>query len=60
MFSNISGAFTAAITRFMSHEYASQNSDDIKKCYSTSLLIQVFLGAVTSILISTVGVWVCP
>ena len=57
MFNIISGAFTAAITRFMSHEYASQNSDDIKNCYSTSLMIQVFLGAVISILISTVGVW---
>lgn len=57
MFNIISGAFTAAITRFMSHEYASQNSDDISNCYSTSLIIQIFLGTIISVLISTVGVW---
>lgn len=57
MFNIVSGAFTAAITRFMSHEYASQNSNEIKNCYSTSLIIQIFLGVIISILIATVGVW---
>ena len=57
MFSIVSGAFTVAITRFMSHEYVSQDPDDVRKCYSTALIIQTALGMVICLLIATVGVW---
>ena len=57
MFNVISGAFTVAITRFMSHEYISENPDDVRKCYSTALIIQATTGTVICILLATVGVW---
>lgn len=57
MFNIISGAFTVAITRFMSHEYISENPDDIRKCYSTALIIQAVTGMTVCLLIATVGVW---
>ena len=49
MLNIISGAFTVAITRFMSHEYISENPDDIRKCYSTALIIQATTGIWTYI-----------
>lgn len=57
MFNVISGAFTVAITRFMSHECISENPNDIQKCYSTALVIQTTIGMVICLLIATVGVW---
>ena len=57
MFNIISGAFTVAITRFMSHEYISENSDDVRKCYSTALIIQMMTGMTIVLLVGTVGVW---
>ncbi len=57
MFNIISGAFTVAITRFMSREYVSRDPDDVSRCYSVSLMIQSGLGIIISILIATVGVW---
>lgn len=57
MFNIVSGAFTVAVTRFMSHEYISENPDDIRKCYSTALIIQAATGTTVCLLIATVGVW---
>lgn len=57
MFNIISGAFTVAITRFMSYEYISENPDDVRKIYSTALIIQAATGLVIGLLIATVGVW---
>ncbi len=57
MFNIITGAFTVAITRFMSREYVSDDPDDIRRCYSTALMIQTCLGLAVSLLIATVGVW---
>lgn len=57
MFNIVSGAFTVAITRFMSHEYVSEDPDDVSRCYSTALMIQTALGLIICLLVATVGVW---
>ena len=57
LFNIVSGAFSVAITRFMSHEYVSRNPNDVSRCFSTAMVIQGGLGIIICLLIATLGVW---
>ena len=57
MFSMVSGALSAAISRFQAYELGSGDIGRLKNAYSVSVYIQIFLSIVAVIVVETVGVW---
>lgn len=59
MFNILSGALSVAISRFITFEMG-RNGDDIRRMqqiFSSSVIIQVVMGLLVSLLIATFGVW---
>ncbi len=57
MFTMISGSLSSAISRFITFELGKGNQERLNKIFSTSVIIQLIIGAIIAILIETVGVW---
>lgn len=57
MFSVISGALSAAISRFITYELGKGNQSRLNKIFSASVTIQVLLSLIIVVLIESVGVW---
>ena len=57
LFSLISGALSVSISRFFTFELGRGNQDELRRIFSSALVIQIVLGALLFILISTVGIW---
>ena len=57
MFSVISGSLSAAISRFLTFELGKKDIVQLKKVFSTSVIIQFILALIVFTLIETVGLW---
>lgn len=57
MFAIISGAITAAITRFLTFELGNGNRDKLSKIFSTAIIIQAAIAVIVIILAETLGLW---
>lgn len=59
MFSILSGALSVAISRFITYEMGQQDVTTfrLQRIFSSSLVIQVVIGLIISLLIATFGVW---
>lgn len=57
MFSILSGSLSAAISRFVTYELGTGNSENLKKIFSSAMTIQITLAALIFLLAEAVGVW---
>lgn len=57
MFTLLSGSLSAAISRFFTFELGKQNTDRLRKVFSTSINIQCILIIIIVILLETIGLW---
>ena len=57
MFSVISGALSAAISRFITYELGKGDQSRLNKIFSASVTIQLLLSLIIVVLIESVGVW---
>lgn len=57
MFSMISGALSAAISRFITYELGTNNFENLKKVFSSSVTVQIVLTIILIILAETIGLW---
>lgn len=57
MFSVISGSLSAAISRFITYELGVGNIERLKKVFSSSLIIQLFIAAIVVLIAETFGLW---
>lgn len=57
MFSMLSGSLSAAITRFITYELGTGNSENLKKIFSSAVTIQIGLAILIIILAEAAGVW---
>lgn len=57
MFTMISGALSAAISRFITYELGTNNLDNLKKVFSSSVTVQIGLTIILIILAETIGLW---
>ena len=57
MFSIISGSITASIVRYITFEMGLDDSMKLKKVFSTSVIVQLFLSAMVFLLLETIGLW---
>lgn len=57
MFSVISGTFSSSISRFITYELGSKNSERLQKIFSTSLNIQLIIAAIIILIGELIGVW---
>lgn len=57
MFTMISGALSAAISRFITYELGTKNFDNLKKVFSSSVTVQIGLTIILIILAETIGLW---
>lgn len=57
MFNVISGAFTVAISRFMSYVIGEGNETKVGALFSTALMVQHCIGLFIVLLLATFGVW---
>lgn len=57
MFSVISGALSAAISRFITYELGKEDQSKLNKIFSASVTIQLLLSLIIVVLIESVGVW---
>lgn len=57
MFSILSGALCAAISRFITFELGSGNIEKLKRVFSCSVTIQIAIAFIITILAETVGLW---
>ncbi len=57
MFTMISGTLSAAISRFITFELGKGNQEKLNTIFSTSIIIQLFIGLIIAVLVETVGVW---
>lgn len=57
MFSIISGSMSVAISRFITIEVGNKNVENIKKIFSTSVLIQIVISLVVIFLCEAIGIW---
>ena len=57
MFNILSGALSAAISRFITFELGLGNKVILREIYSASLIIQIFMGIVAVGVISSFGLW---
>lgn len=57
MFAVISGSLSAAISRFITYELGTGNSEKLKRVFSSSLIIQLFIAIIVVLLAETLGLW---
>lgn len=57
MFSMLSGSLNAAISRFLTFELGTGNTQKLKRIFSSSVTIQFGLAAIIIVLAETVGLW---
>lgn len=57
MFSVLSGSLSAAISRFITYELGTNNTDKLKRIFSTSVNIQIMMSIAVLALCELVGVW---
>lgn len=57
MFSMISGALSSAISRFFTFELGKGNLENLRKVFSTAVIVQIFLSVIVILLAETAGVW---
>ena len=57
MFSIISGSLSAAISRFITFELGKGDEQKLKRVFSSSVTIQIFLSFILILLIEFIGVW---
>lgn len=57
MFSIINGSITASISRFLTFELGTNNTNKLKKVFSTSITIQIIISLIILILAETIGLW---
>lgn len=57
MFTMISGALGSAISRFITVELGKENQDRLNVIFSTSIIIQIILAVVITLLSETFGMW---
>lgn len=57
MFSLISSSLSSASSRFLTFELGKGNMEQLKRVFSTSLLIHIALAIIVFVLLETVGVW---
>lgn len=57
MFSLISSSLSSASSRFLTFELGKGDTEQLKRVFSTSLLIHIVLAVVVLVLLETVGVW---
>ena len=57
MFGIITSSMSGAISRFITVELGKGNLGRLKKVFSTSISVQLFMGLLIVILIETVGIW---
>lgn len=57
MFSVINGSISAAISRFLTFELGTGNTERLKKIFSTSVTIQIIISLIIFVLAETVGLW---
>lgn len=57
MFNILSGALSAAISRFITFELGKENSEKLKKVFSSAITIQIFIAIIIILLAETFGLW---
>lgn len=57
MFSMLSGSLSAAITRFITYELGTDNQENLKKIFSSSVTIQIALAIIIILLAEVIGIW---
>ncbi len=57
MFAVISTALSAAISRYITFEIGTGNKERLKKIFSTSIIIQLVISAIVSLLSEIIGIW---
>lgn len=57
MFTLLSGSIQAAISRFLTYELGNDDRERLKRVFSTSITILLFLGGAIVLLGETLGVW---
>ena len=58
MFTMVSGALSAAISRFITYELGTRNIEKLKRVFSTAVSIQLIFSGILIILAETIGLWV--
>lgn len=57
MFSIISGSLSAAVSRFLTFELGKGDKDNLRRIFSTSVIIHICLAFVVFALMETIGTW---
>ncbi len=57
MFSLLSGSLSASVSRFLTFELGKGNTNQLRKIFSTSIVIHVALALVVLILAESIGIW---
>ena len=57
MFSMISGSLSAAISRFITFEIGRNNTEKLKRVFSTAVTIQLILGFIIILFAESIGTW---
>ena len=57
MFSLLSGSLSNAISRYITFELGQGNVEKLKKVFSTSVTVQIFLSVGIGLLLEIIGVW---
>jgi len=57
MFSVISGALSTAISRFITYELGKDDKEQLRKTFSTSIIVQFIIALIVLILCEVVGIW---
>lgn len=57
MFSILSGSLSAAISRFITFELGKNDSEKLKRVFSSAVTIQFFLALIVIVVAETVGLW---
>lgn len=57
VFSVLSGSLSAAISRFITFELGKENLEQLKKVFSSSILIQLLLSFLIILIAETIGLW---
>jgi len=57
MFSVISGSLSAAVSRFLTFELGRNDKDNLRRVFSTSVIIHIVLALIVFVLMETIGVW---
>ena len=57
MFTMISGALSASISRFITFELGENNEEKLKRVFSSSVTIQIILSVIFVLLAETIGLW---